>query len=40
MGVSGRVQELVLDPVTFNFLNHDLEVDESDLMTFTSGVTV
>lgn len=36
----GRVQELLLDPVIFNFLNNDLKVDGSDLMTFTSGITV
>jgi len=40
MGVSGRVQELLLDPVIFNFLNNDLEMDGSDLMTFTSSITV
>lgn len=26
--------------VAFNFLNNDLEVDGSDLVTFTSGITV
>lgn len=36
----GRVQELLLGPVIFNFLNNDLKVDGSDLMTFTSGITV
>lgn len=35
MVMSGRVQELLLDPVIFNFLNNDLEVDGSDLVTFT-----
>lgn len=40
MGVSGRVQELRLDPIIFNFLNNDLKVDGSDLMTFTSGITL
>lgn len=30
MGVSGRVQELLLDPVIFNILNNDLEVDGTD----------
>lgn len=30
MGVSGRVQELLLDPIIFDFLNNDLEVNAID----------
>lgn len=38
MVLSGGVQELVVVTVTFSFLDSNLEVDGSDLMTFTSGI--
>lgn len=40
MVVSGSIQELVVVTVVFSFLNSDLEMDGSDLMTFTSGITL
>lgn len=40
MVVSGSVQELVVLTVKFIFLDSNLEVDGSDLMTFTSGITL
>lgn len=30
LGVSGRLQEFLLDPVIFNFLNNDVEMSGSD----------
>lgn len=40
MVVSGSIQELVVITVVFSFLNSDLEMDGSDLTTFTSGITL